>query len=185
MSERRVSPGRIVPALFTAFAVLAAAGAAHAAAGRPNEARSELEYALRSRWRMPGISPWATIDVMLRLTRVLIDLGDLGAATALAGEAAVLLRSLPAGAEALEARLGRLRRLITGPPRPQALPEPLTDREVAVLQLLQGTLSLREVAGQLHLSANTIKTHAQAIYRKLGVSTRRDAVTRGREAGFL
>ena len=81
--------------------------------------------------------------------------------------------------------LERLQRLITGRPRSQALPEPLTDREVAVLQLLQGTLSLREIAGELHLSANTIKTHAQAIYRKLGVSTRRDATMRGREAGFL
>jgi len=163
----------------------AAAGAAYAAAGRPNEARSELEYALRSRWRMPRISPWATIDVMLRLTQVLIDLGDRGGATRLADEAALLLTSLPAGADALEARLERLQRLITGRPRSLALPEPLTDREVAVLQLLQGTLSLREIAGQLHLSANTIKTHAQAIYRKLGVSTRRDAIMRGREAGFL
>jgi hypothetical protein len=35
------------------------------------------------------------------------------------------------------------------------------------------------------LSANTIKTHVQAIYRKLGVSMRRDAVEQGREAGLL
>ena len=45
-----------------------------------------------------------------------------------------------------------------------------------MLHLLQGTLSLREIGQELHLSANTIKTHAQAIYRKLGVSTRHDAV---------
>ena len=66
-----------------------------------------------------------------------------------------------------------------------SLADPLTEREVAVLRLLQGTLSLREIGQELHLSANTIKTHAQAIYRKLGVSTRHDAVVRGREVGRL
>ncbi len=66
-----------------------------------------------------------------------------------------------------------------------SLADPLTEREVAVLRLLQGTLSLREIGQELHLSANTIKTHAQAIYRKLGVSTRHDAVARGREVGRL
>jgi LuxR family maltose regulon positive regulatory protein len=54
-----------------------------------------------------------------------------------------------------------------------------------VLRLLRGTLSLREIGQELHLSQNTIKTHAQAIYRKLGVSTRPDAVEKGREAGIL
>jgi ATP/maltotriose-dependent transcriptional regulator MalT len=56
---------------------------------------------------------------------------------------------------------------------------------VAVLRLLQGPPSLREIGQELHLSANTIKTHVQAIYRKLGVSMRRDAVEQGREAGLL
>lgn len=53
------------------------------------------------------------------------------------------------------------------------------------LHLLQGTLSLREIGQELHLSANTIKTHSQAIYRKLGVSTRHDAVRQGHDAGLL
>ncbi len=57
--------------------------------------------------------------------------------------------------------------------------------EVAVLRLLRGTLSLREISVELYVSPNTVKTHAQAIYRKLGVSTRHDAVARGREAGVL
>jgi LuxR family maltose regulon positive regulatory protein len=50
--------------------------------------------------------------------------------------------------------------------------------------LLPGTLSLREIAEKLYVSVNTVKTHAQAIYRKLGVSTRDDAVNRGRDAGI-
>ena len=85
--------------------------------------------------------------------------------------------------EALLARLGRLEHEAAGR-RPAALADPLTEREGAVLSLLQGTLSLREIGQELHLSANTIKTHTQAVYRKLGVSTRRDAIEKGREAGL-
>lgn len=54
-----------------------------------------------------------------------------------------------------------------------------------MLRLLQGTLSRRKIGQELFLSANTIKTHARAIYRKLGVSTRQEAVERGREMGIL
>ena len=65
------------------------------------------------------------------------------------------------------------------------LHEPLTERELAVLRLLRGTLSLREIGQQLYLSQNTIKTHTQAIYRKLGVSARQDAVAKGHETDIL
>jgi len=63
--------------------------------------------------------------------------------------------------------------------------EPLTEREVAVLRLLRGTLSLREIGQQLFLSRNTIKTHTKAIYRKLGAAPRLDAIARGRDVGVL
>jgi len=42
--------------------------------------------------------------------------------------------------------------------------------------MLGGSLSMREIAQELGLSLNTVKTHTRAIYRKLGVSARRDAV---------
>jgi LuxR family maltose regulon positive regulatory protein len=66
-----------------------------------------------------------------------------------------------------------------------SLAGPLTEREAAVLRLLRGTLSLREIGQELYLSQNTIKTHTRAIYRKLGVTTRRDAITRGQDTGIL
>jgi LuxR family transcriptional regulator, maltose regulon positive regulatory protein len=53
-----------------------------------------------------------------------------------------------------------------------------------VLRLLGGSLSLREIGQELYVSANTVKTHTQAIYRKLGVSTRRDAVEQARLLGI-
>src|SRR5438034_4540898 len=68
-----------------------------------------------------------------------------------------------------------------GPGRHAPLPDPLTGRELAVLQLLRGSLSRREIAAELSRSPNTIKTQTQAIYRKLGVSTRRAAITPARD----
>jgi LuxR family maltose regulon positive regulatory protein len=57
---------------------------------------------------------------------------------------------------------------------------PLTAREAAVLDLLPSLLSLDEIAAHLCVSTNTVKTHLTAIYAKLGVRSRRDAVARGR-----
>ena len=161
-----------------------AAGAVYAAQGQLQEARTELEQALQFRQRVPGISSWVTVQIMVMLAHVLLDMGDRPGAAAVVDEARLVLVSVPDPPEVLLARLGRLEREAAGR-RPAALADPLTEREGAVLSLLQGTLSLREIGQELHLSANTIKTHTQAVYRKLGASTRRDAVEKGREAGLL
>jgi LuxR family maltose regulon positive regulatory protein len=95
-----------------------------------------------------------------------------------------MLAVWPDGAKAQWARLHRLeRRSATSPP--SAAAEPLTEREVTVLRMLRSTLSLREIGQQLYVSPNTVKTHAKAIYRKLDVSTRHDAIARGHEIGIL
>ena len=54
-----------------------------------------------------------------------------------------------------------------------------------VLRLFDGDGSLRKIAKELYVSLNTVKTHTQSIYRKLGVSDRKDAVARGRDLGLL
>ena len=54
-----------------------------------------------------------------------------------------------------------------------------------MLGLLPGGLSAREIGDELCISRDTVKTHTKRIYQKLGVSSRRDAVTRGRELGLL
>jgi LuxR family maltose regulon positive regulatory protein len=51
--------------------------------------------------------------------------------------------------------------------------------------MLTGLASAREIADQLYVSHNTVKTQIKSIYRKLGVATRADAVARGRELGLL
>jgi LuxR family maltose regulon positive regulatory protein len=63
--------------------------------------------------------------------------------------------------------------------------EELTAREEAVLYLLPGELSAREIGSELGVTRNTIKTHTKSLYRKLGAAGRREAVARGRQLGLL
>ena len=61
----------------------------------------------------------------------------------------------------------------------------LSGAELSVLRLLRSELSQREIAGELHLSFNTIKTHTRNIYRKLGVAERAEAISRARELSLI
>ena len=56
----------------------------------------------------------------------------------------------------------------------------LTTVETRVLRMLDTSLSQPEIARELHVSVNTVRTHIQSVYRKLGVSTRAQAIVRGR-----
>ncbi|GAB3842719.1 LuxR C-terminal-related transcriptional regulator [Dactylosporangium cerinum] len=71
------------------------------------------------------------------------------------------------------------------PQHPEAHTVPLTAAETAVCELLQGFLTVTEIADALKVSPNTVKTHMSGIYRKLGVHRRRDAVRRARELGLF
>jgi LuxR family transcriptional regulator, maltose regulon positive regulatory protein len=99
------------------------------------------------------IAPAEVADLLSR------EVGSLGRADGLAREVLALRAALEPG----------------GPGAP-----PLTAREAAVLDLLPSLMSLDEIAARLAVSTNTVKTHLTAIYAKLGVRTRRDAVARGR-----
>jgi LuxR family maltose regulon positive regulatory protein len=63
--------------------------------------------------------------------------------------------------------------------------EPLTERERTMLRYLASALSNAEIANELYVSVNTVKTHQRAVYRKLGVAGRREAVRRARALGLL
>jgi len=69
--------------------------------------------------------------------------------------------------------------------RSRALPLRLTPREQSILAYLTTSMTAGEIAGELYLSVNTVKTHLAAIYRKLGAGGRRAAVRRARELELL
>lgn len=69
--------------------------------------------------------------------------------------------------------------------QPMPFADPLTDREKVVLYFLPTMMTNAEIAASMHLSVNTIKTHLKALYRKLNVERRRDAVVRARQLELL
>ena len=75
---------------------------------------------------------------------------------------------------------------LDGAARAQAsLIESLTDRELAVLEYLPGRRKNQEIAAELYVSVNTLKSHLRNIYRKLDVADRDEAVTKATEIGLL
>jgi LuxR family transcriptional regulator, maltose regulon positive regulatory protein len=88
-------------------------------------------------------------------------------------------RRVSAGRHGLH-QVPRQGRREAGPPA-----DPLTAREETVLQMMRGPLSLSEIGRELHVSKNTIKSHTRAIYRKLGVAERSQAIRRARDLGIF
>jgi LuxR family maltose regulon positive regulatory protein len=86
----------------------------------------------------------------------------------------------------LLARTERSLQLAGAPAPAQMLPvdDELSERELTILRLLATELSQREIGSELYISRNTVKGHVRSIFRKLGVTTRADAVARGRELGL-
>jgi LuxR family maltose regulon positive regulatory protein len=83
--------------------------------------------------------------------------------------------------------LGIYQEAETFPPsgKPQILVEPLSERELEVLQLMGQGLSGPEIADRLYVSLNTVKTHNKKIYSKLGVNRRFDAIQRAKELDLI
>jgi LuxR family maltose regulon positive regulatory protein len=154
---------------------------------RASEARSELERAAALARRGVGLVELAY--VLVTLAELLSELGDRTAARELVLEAREVLSNAPEPGTLVprlvaqaESRLRLVRHASGGR---SVVTDELTPREQAVLLLLPSGLSAREIGSELGVSHETIKTHTKSIYRKLGASSRRDAVARARELGLL
>jgi LuxR family maltose regulon positive regulatory protein len=154
---------------------------------RPSEAQAELERAVSIARRGAGLVEWCY--ALTTLAELLRELGDRRAARQLVLEARELLsRCSEPGTLALrlvEQAESALRLVVDVSGTRPIVTDELTAREVTVLTLLPTGLSTREIADELGISRDTVKTHSKRIYQKLGVSSRRDAVARGRELGLL
>jgi LuxR family maltose regulon positive regulatory protein len=96
-----------------------------------------------------------------------------------------LLAAYPEKPGARDARLGKAAQTSTLRPLASELVEPLSERELDVLRLLRTELSGPEIARQLMVSLNTLRTHTKNIYDKLGVNNRRAAIHRAEELKLL
>jgi LuxR family maltose regulon positive regulatory protein len=148
-------------------------------------ARRELMNALRLRPLMTYAHPHWAVQLRIALIRVHLAINDLAGARTLITEIDEILKRRPglgtlaAEAEALRARLTRERD--AGVPRASAL----TVAELRLLPMLATHLSFPEIGRELFLSPHTVKSATKSIYRKLGASSRSEAVTRSRELGLL
>jgi LuxR family transcriptional regulator, maltose regulon positive regulatory protein len=148
-------------------------GAALAAHGRHEEALSELERGvfLRRLWAQP----LDLADGLLALAAAVAAAGDGEPAAQLLAEVEHLLAGCP-DPGALPDRLAAATRAVGA----RAAGAPLSERELAVLRLLATSLSERDIGRELFVSFNTVHSHVKSVYRKLGVSSRADAIARAR-----
>jgi LuxR family maltose regulon positive regulatory protein len=154
--------------------------------GKLEEAETELESGLSVRRMSPGISPWCTLIGLVVLAQVRLARGDRAGAQAVLTEARAVLEAAPDDAGMLPELLERQeRKHRTSKPREGQLDEELTERELAVLGLLPGELSTSQMAHSLYVAPSTVRTHIKSIYRKLGVSSRKEAVEEAHARGLI
>ncbi|HEY7007620.1 MAG TPA: LuxR C-terminal-related transcriptional regulator [Jatrophihabitantaceae bacterium] len=146
-------------------------------------ARKHLTRAVRLRPLLTYALPAVSVQTLLEMAHCYIALGDAPGARAVLAQADDILQQRPQlgtlteSARELRARLARLTRAPGGA-------SALTAAELRVLPLLATHLSVREIGNHLVVSEHTVKSHTQAIYQKLGVSSRSAAVARSRELGL-
>ena len=167
-----------------ASAVPIALGLALAGRGQLAEAQIELERGISVRRLYPSLSPWPTLTGLLALAPIRAAHEDRDGARALLAEARAIIERYPdAGmfTQLLERREHELSRRKL---RQGAHTQELTERELAVLRLLDANRSNREMGRILYVSHNTVKAHIKSIYRKLGVSSREEAAGQARARGL-
>jgi LuxR family maltose regulon positive regulatory protein len=169
----------------TAALVFAASALVRAHRGRVDAAQEDFRVARRLRGELTDFAAWYEVELSAVLARAAVRLSDLNGARRLLTDAHRAMRGVP-DAVTLEAWLEELWAQLDGlSPPASVLPASLTTAELRILRFLPTHLSFREIAERIFVSANTVKTQANAIYRKLDVSCRSDAVTRARQLGLL
>jgi LuxR family maltose regulon positive regulatory protein len=148
-------------------------------------AQRELVNAQRLRPLVTYAYPHLAVQARIELIRVHLALADIAGARTLMREIDEILKRRPD----LGTLVGEARALRAGLSAERAPSAPgassLTAAELRVLPMLASHLSFPEIGAAMFLSPHTVKSQAMSIYRKLGASSRHQAVTRSRELGLL
>ncbi len=153
--------------------------------GRSDDARAELAAARRLAPLLTHALPWLAVQARLELVRAYVTLRDADTASGLLAEVEQILRRRPrlgvlaAQARELAREVETMRKLRAG------RRSVLTGAELRLLPLLATHLSFREIGDRLCVSRNTIKTQAISVYRKLGVSSRSEAIDAAVRLGLV
>jgi LuxR family maltose regulon positive regulatory protein len=152
--------------------------------GNRDQAKQDLARAQQLRPRATHALPYYAVQARLELIRAYLALTDVAGARTILREVDELLRwrpdlgTLPHEASQLHSHLDQLGSDVIGAVS-------LTIAELRVLPLLATHLSFREIGQRLYVSQHTVKTQAMSIYRKLGATSRGQAVQRVQEIGLL
>ena len=167
--------------------LLALAGAARLAVHRGDlrEASHQLTRAMRARPSCTFAMPFLAVRVRLQLAKVYWSLADHAAARHLLREIDDILVHRPA-LGVLVNEVSKFRRMLASSAQVGSTGvSPLTPAELRLLPYLQTHLTIREIAERLFVSRNTVSSEVSSIYRKLGVSSRSDAVQQATTIGLL
>jgi LuxR family maltose regulon positive regulatory protein len=183
-AHRLIEDGEL-DAYATSALDLAATARALLRHGRWDEARRQLTITQRLAPSLTHAIPWLSVQVRLELGHAYVTLRDQAGARGLLAEAKEILELRPL-LGVLGEQVAELEAEIEAMPQTAAGGgSGLTRAELRLLPLLSTHLSFREIGERLFVSRNTIKTQAISVYRKLGVSSRSEAITRAGEIGLI
>jgi LuxR family maltose regulon positive regulatory protein len=152
--------------------------------GDVSEVHRQLTRAMRARPFASYVTPIAAVRLRLHLAKVYLAIADPATARQLLREIDDILRHRPA-LGALIDEVEEFRRVLAATATGAAGKSPLTPAELRLLPYLQTHLTADRIAERLFLSSWTVKTEVKSIYRKLGVSSRNEAVQEATAIGLL
>lgn len=163
----------------------AAAAVLAAHDGDATAARAHITLAQNLLARMDRFAPWISLQSLMMLTRAEHELGNDRAAGQLLAEARPFLADLP-DAVSVASELNVLTETINAnQSSSRGMSSALTMAEIRLLGYLPTHLTYAQIADDLCVSVNTVKSQTKAIFRKLDVESRHDAVLRGAADGLL
>ena len=169
------------------LSVLAFAAAARLAVHRGDreEADRQLAWAMRARPSCTYAIPWLAVRVRLQLAKTYVAIADQATARHLLREIDDIVAHRPA-LGALVDQVSEFRGILTSSAQVTVAGGlPLSPAELRLLPYLQTHLTFKQIGERLYVSRNTVSSEVGSIYRKLGVSSRSDAVKRATTTGLL